>query len=214
MCVWRATYHQHAFTCPSGGYPAARHNQIRDLLAGVLREVLPDVECEPVLLPFEGERLTTGRTANTAREARLDIRARDFWSRQQDAFFDVRVTHPKASLLSRAEVMRQLQRNENEKKRAYAVRVNTIDRGSFTPLVFSTNGICGRECSRFLKALAELLLGKNVDLAYSTIMNRLRVRIAFCLVRWCIVCFHGCRASYHRSLPASGFANECRQLAG
>ena len=65
----------HAFTCPCGGYPTARHDTLRDFLANVLTEVLPDVETEPVLLPHEGEDLP-GRTANRSREARLDIRAR------------------------------------------------------------------------------------------------------------------------------------------
>ena len=33
----------HALTCPSGGYPTARHNEVRDLLADVLRSVCADV---------------------------------------------------------------------------------------------------------------------------------------------------------------------------
>ena len=192
----------------------ARHDQLRDLLAGVMSEVLPDVQREPVLLPYEGENLPAGRTANVDREARLDIRARDFWSWQQDAFFDIRVTHPKASLLSRAEVLSQLQRNEREKKRQYAARVVHVDRGTFTPLVFSTNGLCGRECSMCLKSLALLLSDKNVDVPYSIIMNRLRTKISFCLLRWAIACFHGCRASYRRGRSQCSFLNECRQTVG
>ena len=63
--------------------------------ADTLQSIAHDVEIEPVLLPFEGENLP-GRTANRSTAARLDIRARSFWTRQQDAFFDVRVTNPKA----------------------------------------------------------------------------------------------------------------------
>ena len=38
----------HAFTCPTGGYPTARHNEVRDLLAGIISEAgLSDVEVEP-----------------------------------------------------------------------------------------------------------------------------------------------------------------------
>ncbi|KAK2548730.1 hypothetical protein P5673_030965 [Acropora cervicornis] len=36
-------------------------------------------------------------TANKQDDARLDIRAKRFWSREQDVFFDVRVIDPNAS---------------------------------------------------------------------------------------------------------------------
>ena len=152
----------HAFACPAGGYPSARHNEIRDLMANVMREVLPDVEIEPKLLPFQDEDLG-GRTANRSYYARLDIRARGFWTRQQDAFFDIRVTHPKANSLSVSQVSNHLSSYEREKKRQYAERVNNMDRGTFTPLVFSTNGMVGRECSHSLKNLVALIVDKNID---------------------------------------------------
>ena len=113
------------------------------MLAGIMSEVVRDVETEPRLLPLDGESLT-GATANRATEARLDIRARGFWTRQQDAFFDVRVTHPKASSLSRSEALGQLRVHERQKKRHYAERINIVERGSFTPLVFSTAGMAGQ----------------------------------------------------------------------
>ena len=97
---------QHAFVCPAGRYPLARHNELRDLLAAALGEVVSDVELEPRLLPLTDEYLPF-RTCNRDAEARVDIRARSFWVRQQEAFFDVWVTHPKASLLSHSEVTSQ-----------------------------------------------------------------------------------------------------------
>ena len=201
----------HAMTCPSGGYPIARHNEIRDLIAEVLREVVHDVEIEPKLLPYADEDLT-GKTTNRSVEARLDIRARGFWTRQQEAFFDIRVTHPKDGLLSGSDVLRQLESNEREKKRQYAQRINTIDRGTFTPLVFSTGGMAGRECTTFLKSLVSLIVGRNIDLRYSQVMNRLRCKLSFCLVRWSITCLRGCRASYRRS-SNHAFVSECRMVA-
>ena len=35
------------------------------------------------------------------------------------------------------------------KKREYCDRVNHIERGGFTPLVFSTSGMCGPEANLF-----------------------------------------------------------------
>ena len=141
----------HALTCSTGGYPIARHNEIRNIVAEVLREVVTDVEVEPCLIPCDGEDIPF-RTANRSAEAHLDIRARGFWTRQQDAFFDVRVTHPRAVLLSRSEVMSQLKSHEQMKKREYGARVNQVERGSFTPLVFSTFGMCGPEANVFFKS--------------------------------------------------------------
>ena len=87
------------------------------MICGIMKEVAADVQTEPTLSPYEGESLH-GRTPNRAGEARLDIRALSFWTRQQDAYFDVRVTHPKASLLSCQELRRQLEQSEQEKKEA------------------------------------------------------------------------------------------------
>ena len=104
---------------------------------------------------------------NHAKEARVDIRANGFWTRQQEAFFDIRITHPKANLSTLVDVKKQLTAHEWEKKRSYAERINVIDRGVFTPLVFTTNGMIGRERSTCLKSLVASIVGKNVDLSYS-----------------------------------------------
>ena len=108
----------HALTCPCGGYPSARHDTLRDVIAEAMEEVLSDVEREPVLASLDGETLQ-GRTANRADDARVDIRAGGFWTRQQDAYFDVRVTHLKASVLSLPEALQQLKIHEGAKKRQY-----------------------------------------------------------------------------------------------
>ena len=79
----------HMLVCRHGGYPMIRHNELRDVVADLLREVCTDVATEPCLQPLSGERLPL--SANKEDEARLDIRAKGFWDRQQDAFFDVRV---------------------------------------------------------------------------------------------------------------------------
>ena len=71
------------------------------------------------------------------------------------------------------------------------MRVTEEERGSFTPLVFMTNGMAAPECRRFLAALAGLLTQKNSDVPYAVIMGELRVRLSFCLIRWAITCLRG-----------------------
>ena len=201
----------HALTCSTGGYPIARHNEIRNIVAEVLREVVTDVEVEPCLIPCDGEDIPF-RTANRSAEARLDIRARGFWTRQQDAFFDVRVTHPRAVLLSRSEVMSQLKSHERMKKREYGARVNQVERGSFTPLVFSTFGMCGPEANVFFKSLVSQVSEKNPNLSYSVVMGHLRCLLCFSLLRWAITCFRGCRGTYLRN-KAKDFVSTCHRLS-
>ena len=77
-----------------------RHNELRDLTADLLSEVCPDVCVEPQLQELSGETLSF-KTSNTSDEARLDISARSVWSRNQRAFFDVRVFDPSAPKISK-----------------------------------------------------------------------------------------------------------------
>ena len=49
---------EHALTCPKGGLPTVRHNEIRDLTANLLSEVCKDVRIEPELQPVTGETFT------------------------------------------------------------------------------------------------------------------------------------------------------------
>ena len=82
--------------CHMGGIPTIRHNEIRDITAGLLTEICHNVATEPLLQPLTNESFAH-RSANTEPNARLDIRARGFWNTGQDAFFDVMVFYPNAS---------------------------------------------------------------------------------------------------------------------
>ena len=61
-----------------------RHDEIRDLLAAVLKEVSYDVSSEPALAPLTGEVFPS--SANSPDDARVDIAARGFWQRCERAF--------------------------------------------------------------------------------------------------------------------------------
>ena len=52
---------------------------------------------------------------------------------------------------------------EEEKKRKYQQRVLDVEMGSFTPLVFGTNGGMGSECQRILKHLADKIAQKDTE---------------------------------------------------
>ena len=89
----------HALSCPKGATPSIRHNSIRDITTELLTEVCPNVSIEPTLQPLNGE-VFNRRTTNTEDNARLDIKAQNFWDNSRwSTFFDVRVFnahHPTA----------------------------------------------------------------------------------------------------------------------
>ena len=90
-CVCGANFTiEHALSCPRGGFPSIRHNEIRDLTATLMTEVCNNVCVEPDLQPFSSETMAR-RTAITTDNARLDIVANGFWGgRLERTFVDVK----------------------------------------------------------------------------------------------------------------------------
>ena len=66
----------HAMSCMKGGFVYRRHDEVRDMLANLLKDVCHDVQVEPHLQILTGEVLTS--SANSSDDARLDISARGF----------------------------------------------------------------------------------------------------------------------------------------
>ena len=140
---------------------------VRNLLTSLIGKVYTNVEVEPQLQPLDNERFNL-RSAVTNPEARLDLKAGGFWSREVTAFFDVRVTHVNSKSNQGKATSTIFKEQEKEKKRKYQQRVLDYKMGFFTPLVFETNGM-GADCNCFLKHLAEKLLEKNEELYHITI---------------------------------------------
>ena len=185
-----------------------RHDELRDLLAAEMRHVVKDVATEPELAPLTGETLARG--ANVQDDARADIRARGFWNRLQNAFFDIRVFYPHASSYLQRPLPNLYSSFETEKKREYNERVLQVDRGTFSPLVFSSSGGAGHEAECVLKRLALLLSEKRHE-PYSVAMRLLRCRVSFALIRAAHVCLRGtrtrqCRVVLDNVTPAANLA--------
>ena len=165
-----------------------------------LTEVCVDVAVEPVLAPLSGEVFVAAST-NTADDARADIRARGLWTRAQNAYMDVRVFHPDAPSYAAKPLEKLLAEHERRKKSEYAERIINVDRGTFTPLIFTTAGCCAPECSRFIKRLCGLL-SRGEKKKYAEMTTYVRCRLAFALLRSAIMCIRGARSSYHRPVNA------------
>ena len=186
---------EHALSCSRGGFPSIRHNEIRNITANLLSEVCHGIGIEPSLQPVTGEQFEH-RTANREDGARLDIVAQSFWGRdRQSAFFDVRVFNPYAPCYRNSTLPQCYRRNELEKKRAYEERVQEIEHGSFSPLVFSAAGGMGTIATVVYKRLASLLADKQ-GRPYSSTLYWLRCRLNFSLLRSAIMCIRGSRSTF------------------
>ena len=181
----------HALSCPTGGLPTKRHNEVRDLLATLMTEVCYDVVIEPVLQPLTSETFQK-RSTTTDDNARLDIRAKSFWSNsEQNTFFDVNIFNPNAASKSTTAITTCYRQHERAKRNKYEERVLEVEKASFTPLVFNTSGGASPLTTTFLKHL----LADKRDLEYSTVLCWLRARLNFSLLRSSITCIRGSRST-------------------
>ena len=181
----------HALSCKKGGFVSKRHDNIRDLITSLLNRVCHNVQAEPHLIPITDEVFRLAST-NTSEEARLDIKANDFWRQGQTAFFDVRITHVNSLTNESHSTEKIFHIHENEKKRAYNQRIMNVEHGTFTPLVMGTNGGMGKECIAFLQELAKKISLKQND-DYPVVMTWLRTKLSFEILRSTILCVRGSR---------------------
>ena len=124
ICACGAAFSgEHALSCPKGGFPSIRHNEIRDFTTYLLSEISHNVSTEPHLQPITGE-VPTSASANFQDGARLDVAADGFWgSRFERAFFDVKVFNPYAPSNRRPQPSACYRTHEASKKRAYEHRI-------------------------------------------------------------------------------------------
>ena len=114
---------EHALSCKTGGFPAVRHNEVRDITASLLSEVCHGVSTEPHLQPLVGESMSH-RSAISDDGARLDVAMYEFWGgRFEKAFLDVRVFNPSAKSNQTTSITSIYRRHEKEKKRQYEQRI-------------------------------------------------------------------------------------------
>ena len=194
---------EHALSCPYGGFPTIRHNELRDITAELMSEVCHNVGTEPILQPITNECLVH-RTANREDGARLDVAADSFWGNdRQRAFFDVRVFNPHAQSYQNTSLSQCYRKNEQEKQRAYDQRVREIEHGSFSPLIFSTTGGMGTIATVVYKRLAAMIADK-CEKPYSQIIQLIRCRLNFSLLRSAIMCIRGSRSTRRHPVSSHG----------
>ena len=195
----------HALICKTGGYVSFRHDALKETEADLLKEVCRNVETEPGMQPTRSDMLNA--SANTTDQARLDIAATGLWSRFERTFFDVRVTHPNAPS-NRSMTLKQLYaKNEREKKAKYGQRVIHVEKGSFCPLVYTTSGGTGPECTAHHKRVAQLLSFKRNE-RYEDVINFIRTKVRFALLKSVLMAIRGIRGKQKKGkgIPISSIS--------
>ena len=86
---------------------------------------------------------------------------------------------------------------EREKKYAYNQRVIQVEKGTFTPLIFSTTGGMGPEASKYHKRVAEMISKKKKE-DYPDVMRHIRTRIRFAILRGTLIAIRGDRGRFKR----------------
>ena len=198
----------HALICKRGGYVSLRHNWLRDTIARLLDSAkCKDIQTEPMLLPTDGYTLTNGTI--TTDHARLDISARSVWNTCERAFFDVRVFHAPAPSNMSKTIPQMYSSHELQKKRAYNSRVINVEKGSFTPLVFSTTGGMGMEAQKLFKRIAEKM-EYTTGQRYADAMGFIRKRLRFELLKTTLIALRGYRG--RAKYPEEGINENFSQM--
>ena len=174
----------HALDCHFGGLVTRRHNEVRDAFGDLASLVWSLVRREPVVREASDD----GHGALIA-----DLAVRGVWQPQCDALFDIRVVDTDApSYRSRApqDILRTA---ELDKKRKY-LQACQDRRASFTPICVSVDGLLGKETDFLIRRLCDFLCVKW-ERPFSLVMNWIRTRLSFAILRATLLCVRGSRTT-------------------
>ena len=112
---------------------------------------------------------------------RGDAACHGFWQRGRDTVFDIRITDTDAPSHRGKSWEKVLEEQEKEKKRKYLGTCREL-RKDFTPLVYSVDGVPGREARAAERRLAAKLAEKW-ERPYSQMVHYVRCRMSIAVVR-------------------------------
>ena len=81
---------KHALSCKKGGFISIRHNEIRNMITRLLKEVYKDIRAEPQLQHLTGK--THQSSTFTRTEVHLDICARDFFNPKAERYVNQKIS--------------------------------------------------------------------------------------------------------------------------
>ena len=164
---------QHGLDCAKGGLVKRGHDDVRDNDARLADMAWGGVSVEPIMIPEIDRR---GRS-----QLRADWMARGVWESGRVAFFDNRIVDADAPSYTNISWEAVANRAANAKKTKYNPAAEGL-RGTFTPLVCSTDGVLHREYRAYQIRLASRLATKW-QRPYSVVMKWVKLRMQFAVFR-------------------------------
>ena len=86
-----------------------------------------------------------------------------------------------------------------------------VEHETFTPLIFTTTGVMGPECTTFYKALAMRICEKK-DETYSEVVRYLRVKLSFMALKSALLCLRGSRTMKKDANAATSDWSSARRI--
>ena len=93
--------------------------------------------------------------------------------------------------------------HEKSKKREYSARILEVEKGTFSPVIFGCHGGASQETIKLMKVITMRIATKRKE-EYSTVMNFVRRRVSFDIVKTCVLSLRGNRGK----TPASTAVGE------
>jgi hypothetical protein len=173
----------HAMSCRKGGLIIHRHNDLVTTWGQLCGQALTPstVTDEPLIQPSRDTPMAETTQTVPAPELRGDLAVHGFWTKGQTAIFDVRITDTDQPSNCNTNPSKVLLRHEKEKKDKYGA-LCIARRRTFTPLVFSVDGLLGKEATAASKRLASCLAAKWKR-SYSELCGYVRSRLSLALIR-------------------------------
>ena len=104
-----------------------------------------------MLIPIEGENTQIEGAKEDG--AHPDISSRGLWSPFERTFYDVQVIHPNSPSYLDTTPKQLLVQKEKIKMRKYNVRALQVEKGTFTPLLYTTFGGWGPQATAYHRRL-------------------------------------------------------------
>jgi hypothetical protein len=183
---------EHALSCAQGGLVVRRHDAVKHEWHHLCSQALTaaSVTDEPLIHSGRLSR-NEGEQGQVPPQSRGDVAAHGFWDKDTTAIFDVLITDTDASSHLDRTPAKVLLRGEQLKKNKHEAAC-LERRRHFTPLVFSVDGMRGKEANAAGKRLAQLLSIKWKQ-DYANVCGFVRSRLSIALVRTMSQCIRGAR---------------------
>ena len=214
---------EHYLSCPVGGLRNIRHDELGREFATMAKDAKTPayVRREPRITRSgeqrqvrnanaAGSNSTSSQTRSREDRTRGDVSVYGFYAPGTECVIDVRVTDTSAKSYRKKDPRKVLAAQEKEKKDKY-LRKCLERRKHFTPLVFSVDGMAGREAKKAMKHLASMLAEKW-ERPHGQMVHFVKTKMAISLCRSVTLMLRGGRIrGPERIVIRSGDAMECLQ---